>query len=106
MQKAVSNRQKKEMYSYGMRPDGTPKGRGWLGEIPHSSGSVMTEYSIGVDMDGKETLIPTIVPTLTKDEIGILQNMQKGQKLPQSIIDKAVQHARERMKTGKSPFKD
>ena len=107
MQRAVANPARKSIPNYGLRPDGTPKGKGWLGEIPHTSGKVMTEYSIGVDFDGKETLIPTLVPTLDKNEIKQLQNINlKGGKLPKNIMDKAVQHAIEQMKQGKSPFKD
>lgn len=90
MQKTISNQVKKEKYPYGMRLDGTPKGKGWLGEIPHVSGGIMTEFSVGVDFDGKETLIPTIVPTLAPDEIKVLQSLPKGQPILKNIVDKAV----------------
>jgi len=49
---------------YGMRPDKTAKGSGYFGEIKRPDGNVMTEISIGVGLNGKETLIPLIVPTL------------------------------------------
>jgi hypothetical protein len=94
---------------YGMRPDDTPKGMGYFGEIKRPDGNVMTELSIGVNLDGKETLVPLIVPTLNKSELNYLT---KGDpeaddfmdKLPKSIIDKAVEHAVMRMKENKSPF--
>jgi hypothetical protein len=90
-----------------IRTDGTTKSAyGFLGPITNATGQTMTELSIGVEIDGKETLIPSIVPTLTSEEIQILRTMKggEGNKLPQSIIEKAVQHARERMQAGKNPF--
>jgi hypothetical protein len=96
---------------YGNRPDETPKGKGWLGEIKRPDGDVMTEISIGVGINGKETLIPLIVPTLTKKEIDFLKNADPSSKeffskLPKSIMDKAYEHATKRMNENKSPFID
>ena len=98
-------------YGYGKRPDGTDKGRGWMGEIKRPDGRTMTEVSIGVGIDGKETLIPLIVPTLTKKEINYLKNADIESKtffsnLPKSIVDKAYDHAIKRMDENKSPFAD
>jgi hypothetical protein len=106
MQRSIANLPKKETAPYGYRLDGTPKGAGWLGPITHSNGATLTELAMGVSIDGKEILIPSIVPTLTKDEIKVLQNLPKGQRTPDSIAQKAIQHAIERIKQGKSPFKD
>lgn len=89
---------------YGMRPDGTPKGKGFMGELARPDGGVMTEYSIGVEIDGKERDIPTIVPTLTKKELDLLLNMNDDDKIPKSIIDKAVEHAQKRIAEGKDVF--
>jgi len=88
---------------YGQRLDGTPKGTGFLGAIPMDDGSDMTEMSIGVDMDGQETQIPSIVPTLDADEI---RHLAGGGQVTTSIVDKAFAHAQSRMKSGKSPFAD
>jgi len=63
----------------------------------------MTELSVGVNLDGKEREIPTIVPTLTDKEIEYLTN---GGEPTKEIIDKAVDHARQRIKSNKSPFAD
>jgi len=104
----VGKGKKKPKSPYGLREDGSPKGKGYLGLIPTGNGDeVMSEKSISVGLDGKEVLIPLIVPTLDKKEVDILKN-HKGpvNKLPQKIIDKAVRHAQERMKSGKSPFYD
>jgi len=93
---------------YGKRPDGTSKGKGFFGEIKMPNGSVATEISIGVNFDGKETLIPLIVPGLTKGELSYLTNPtnfeNKYKDMPKGIIDKATKHAIERINSGKSPF--
>jgi hypothetical protein len=94
---------------YGKRPDGTPKGKGYFGEIKRPDGNLMTEISIGVGLNGKETLIPLIVPTLNKSELNYLMRNDPESKtfmdkMPKSIMDKAVDHAVIRMKENKSPF--
>lgn len=90
--------------SYGSRPDGTPKGKGYLGELTRPDGGVMTEYSVGIEIDGQERDIPTIVPTLTKKELELLLNLNDGDKIPKSILDKAVEHAQKRIADGKDVF--
>jgi hypothetical protein len=88
---------------YGPREDGTSKGNGWLGPILRKDGSVMTEVS--EESDGM--FYPLIVPTLTQEEIDQLKNLDlKNGKIPDSIRAKAIKHARERIKAGKSPFAD
>lgn len=94
---------------YGMRPDKTAKGAGYFGEIKRPDGKVMTEITVGVGIDGKETNIPLIVPTLDKAELNyLMRNNPKSkmfmEKMPPSIMDKAVEHAVMRMKEGKSPY--
>lgn len=93
---------------YGKRPDGTWKGTGWLGELKLPGGGVAGEYSVGVDIDGKETLIPTLTPNLSKDEIHLMVNdiIPGGKKVPDAILSKAVAHARARLAEGQSPFKN
>lgn len=92
---------KSKDYGYGTRPDGTFKGPGFLGELKSASGDVMTEYSIGVNIDGAEMEIPTIVPTLTKKQINSI--LETGE-VSDDIVQKAVEHARKRIKQGKNPF--
>jgi len=89
--------------NYGMRIDNTPKGPGFMGELARPGGGFSTELSMGVNIGGKEILIPAIVPTLTEDELDYLL---KGGKPTKEIIDKAVNHAVGRMNKGLSPFKD
>lgn len=89
---------------YGNRYNSTEKkGSGYLGPIKRNDGSVMTELSVGVNIGGKEIEIPSIVPTLTSSEVEYLKTHDKPTK---SIIDKAVEHAKKRIKDGKSPFYD
>ena len=90
-----------EQEAYGNRPDGTPKGPGFLGELKTSDGQVMTEFSFSVDLDGKEVLMPAVVPTLSKTE---LKHLQETQEITPAIERKAIDHAIKRIKEGKSPF--
>lgn len=93
---------KQRVASYGKRQDGTPKGAGYFGEIPHPGkpGQFSTELSIGVNMDGKDAQIPLLVPTLTKQEIDAVIAGKENN----GIVQKAVDHAKKRMQQGKSPF--
>jgi hypothetical protein len=86
-----------------LRADGTVKGAGFLGTQKMTDGSDrdMTEFSIGVDFGNGETQIPTLVPTLTQDELDYLL---AGNEPTQAIIDKAIEHAETRIAGGKSPF--
>jgi hypothetical protein len=86
---------------YGYRLDGTKKGQGFFGPLQRPDGKVSTELSIGVDFDGKETLIPALVPTLTKAEVDSL--LSNGP-ITEQITQKAIAHAKQRMAQGKSPF--
>lgn len=90
--------------AWGMRVDGTRKGNGFLGVLKRPDGGVSTEISIGVQFDGKEVEIPSMVPTLTKDEVNTLLALKDGQPMPDAIVDKAVAHAKKRLAAGKSPF--
>lgn len=77
------------------------KGPGFLGTLQRPDGMVSTELSIGVNFGGKEIEIPSLVPTLSKQEIDHLLN---GKEPTKSIITKAIDHARKRINEGKSPF--
>ena len=88
-------------YGYGQRKDGTNKGPGFLGELLRPDGDVSTELSIGVNIRGKETEIPALVPSLNKEEI---DHLLSGGEPTKAIIQKAVDHAKTRITDGKSPF--
>jgi hypothetical protein len=91
---------------YGLRADKTKKGLGYFGEIKLPNGQVATEYSVGVNLDGKDVEIPTLVPTLTKKELDMMVKdiIPNGKDVPESIMQKAAEHARIRMKKGKPVF--
>jgi len=87
---------------YGARPDGTPKGPGYFGELSTKSrpDTFSGERTIGVNFDGKDYDVPLIVPTLTHKE---LQAVLHGQDTD-GIVRKAVEHAKKRLAEGKSPY--
>ena len=92
-------------YGYGNRPDNTKKGLGYFGELERPDGTgVMTEYSIGVPIHGKEMDIPTLVPTLTPEEVQHILNIKEGERIPRSIVNKAIDHAHKRIKEDKPVF--
>lgn len=104
---------KGETPNYGQRLDKTKKGRGWLGEQRmegKNSNSIATELSMGIGMGGKESLIPSMVPGLTKAQVNRLLS---GKFSPSSnnpddtaIKRRAVAHAKKQIRAGKSAFKD
>ena len=93
------------MQDYGTRPDGSRKGKGWLGPLKSPNGHDVTEYTIGVPIGGKEMDIPSVVPTLTKQEIAqVLSAADNGEGVPDAIRRKAIAHAEMMVKSGKSVF--
>ncbi len=96
---------------FGNRPDGSAKGDGFLGVLQLPGGGVATEFSVGVQLESKggaETDIPTLVPTLTKQEIDLMINdiIPNQKEVPPKILQKAVDHANKRVREGKSVFAD
>ena len=77
------------------------KGRGFLGAIPTSEGMPMTELSSSFELDGQVIQHPLIVPTLTAQELQLLQ--MGGEPTPE-IYTKAQQFALDRIRQGMSPF--
>ena len=95
--------------NYGYGPGGRKKGKGFFGELKLPGGGVTTEYSVGVRLEskgGKETNIPSLVPTLTPEERALMINdIIPGQKhVPKDILQKAVDHANMRVKAGRDVF--
>lgn len=90
-----------------LRPSGSRKDVGFLGELKLSGGGVATEFSIGTtDVTGKEINIPTLVSTLTEKEIATMVTdiIPNKKPVPEKIVKKAVAHAKKRIKQGKSVF--
>jgi hypothetical protein len=93
---------KDRVETYGKREDGSPKGAGYFGEIqsPVRPGEFSTELTIGVNLGGKDVNIPLLTPNLSRTEI---ESVMRGRE-NKAIIGKAVEHAKSRMKQGKSPY--
>ena len=91
------------------RVDGTRKSnKGFLGQIKNNvTNKPMTEVSIQFDDVLEGSPIPLLVPTLSEEELNTLQNMKiqgNAHKIPQSIKNKAINHAIIRSKHGLNPF--
>lgn len=99
---------KERMATYGNRPDGSPKGAGYYGEVqnPYRPGWHSTELTVGVTLGGKPMDIPVMVPGLTQQELRAVLQSKTAKDIPESIILKAVAHAKQRMQQGKSPYAD
>ena len=94
---------------YGKRQDGSAKGDGWLGPIDLGGGNVATEYTMQSDKvrggEGEQIDFPTLVPTLTPDEVNIMKDVILNKKpIPEPIIQKAIKHANKQINAGKSVF--
>lgn len=92
--------------TFGFRQDGTPKSTGYLGRLKNKRGDVVTEFSIDEDVDGKRVHMPSIVPTLDAKELQTVLKATEDEtvQIPNSVFIKAVDHAKKRIKEGKSPF--
>jgi len=88
---------------YGLREDGTPKGRGFFGLLPSQAekGKVVSELSADAEVNGRRLFFPLLVPTLTREQIDLLVS---GKEPTAEIYEKAIQHAQARIRSGKSPF--
>lgn len=91
--------------SWDLRADGSRKGDGYFGVLKRPDGGVSSEISIGVNMDGQETEIPALVPTLNPAEVRFLMSMDVSKdRVPDSIVQKAVDFARQRRRGGQPTF--
>ena len=87
------------------REDGSLKGGGFLGSLKTPDVRTATEYSVGVNINGKDIDVPSLVPTLTRAEVQqTLAAAANGKFPPQSVIDKAAEFAKQRMMSGLSVF--
>jgi hypothetical protein len=89
---------------FGDREDGTQKGMGFYGKvnIPGMGPTFATELSVTIGFDGKEVLIPTLIPGLTEQEFNTILSL--GKEIPPGLMDKIADHAVGRIKNGRSPF--
>jgi hypothetical protein len=106
-QRAMELAEELKPEGYGLRNDGkTVKGTGWLGKLTVKGGGIATEYTVGVNIDGEEIDIPTLVPTLTKAQVKLLTDdiIPNQKPIPDDIMQKAVDHAKKQVAEGKSVF--
>lgn len=88
-------------YSESVKDQFEPKRLGYFGGIPSKEGKTMTELSSAFELDGKLIRHPLVVPTLTAEEISLLQS---GAEPTQNIYDKAQAFAMSRIQKGQDPF--
>lgn len=93
------------------RQDGSKKWKGFFGPLKRidNPDDISTEISVGVNLNGVETDIPSLVPTLNGDELEYLlsgSNLFNRSPIAEGIIQKAVDHAKRRLATGRSVFAD
>lgn len=87
---------------YGIRHSGEgAKGLGFFGAVPTPHGGYSTEISAEDYINGRMTEFPLMVPTLTAGE---LSQLIAGGNPAQSIYDKALRYAQQRIQQGLSPF--
>jgi len=101
----------KSMPDYGKRPDRSNKGKGYMGEIKRADGSVMTEVTTRMNVDGKDMDFPLITKYSTKEDIEYMKKADVKSKdfldkAPAGMVDRAIKHAMERKKSGLSVYAD
>ncbi len=110
---AAYEKNEQKVPEYGESPDGRTKGPGWFGPIKMPNGADLTEWSVTTEVNGVEVSVPTVVPTLEKDELDLLVNAaqigvenlnEEEKKSLNAITDKAIAWAHARWKEGKSPY--
>lgn len=89
------------MAEYGKRANGTPKGRGYFGEIKMKDGSVMTELGVNETVDGEDVHYPLIHPGISREDLDYLA---AGKKPTGAMYDAALGHAMKRRAAGRDPF--
>lgn len=99
-------------YSNMLRPDGTKKGKGFLGELQRPDGGISTELSIGVDgiEPNKEIQIPTLVPGISEEQKQYLlatpvdKLKETNPAMWKDIVNTAIKFALKRKATNKPYF--
>ena len=89
---------------YGDGPNGTKKGKGWYGELHDSEGNIVTEMTVGINIDGEEVDVPAVNPILSEKQLTTLLGIKSDQPLPEDIIDTAVEYAIFRKQQGRGMY--
>lgn len=86
---------------YGLRLDGTPKSKGWLGEIRMPDGiTTMTEMSVGAP-NTNETFRPSIVPGMHP---ALINYMRETGEVPEDALYASQRFAEQQLEKKQSPF--
>jgi hypothetical protein len=88
-------------YGYGNRANGTPKGRGYFGELKTSDGRVMTELGSNATIDGEDLHYPLIHPGMSRAD---MDHLTSGGNPTSEMHNSAIRHALQRKDAGKDPF--
>jgi hypothetical protein len=78
----------------------TPKGDGYMGAIPVPQDNAIATEQSASDEKGQ---YPLLVPTLSREEV---DQVNSGQEVPQSVVEKATAYRNMRESQGQSPFAD
>ena len=94
---------------WGKRIDGSDKGLGYLGVLKAPTISnpkdVATEYTTGVQINGKEVDIPVLVPGLSREQVQeVLKAVSEEKEVSPAILAIATKHAEKRIANGLSVF--
>ena len=81
---------------YDTRADGSPVGRGFIGAIKDTMANMITEYNVMVEIEGEQVEIPTLVPTLSKEQLEALMELEGGE-VPEEIVMVALEWAAQRL---------
>mgnify|MGYP007071606446 CR=1 FL=1 len=107
----AAQEQLKTMPDYGNRPNGTKKGKGFLGEVKRPDGTVMTEVTTKMNVDGKDLEFPLITKNSTKEDLEYLKKADLKstdfiKNAPAGMVDRAITHAMNRKKAGLPVYAD
>lgn len=92
---------------YGLRRNSDqPKAEGFYGMQPvPRTNNMASEYSVGVNMNGKQREIPTFVPGLSGSQMkGLLDAVAQNVMPSKDVMDLAIAHARSRDALGQPTF--
>ncbi len=104
-----SQQQQQQMQDGGMvRHDGTQKGQGFYGPIKSNNGTDISELAVGMEWDGQEHEVPTMVPGLTPEQMRYMTDNsdlpEKGSDMYNQIVDNAGRYSELRQKQGQPLF--
>lgn len=88
------------MSDYGERPDGSAKGKGYFGELVNKAGDVVTELTVGVNIDGQEVDIPLVHPFMSGEDINKILELGADEPIPKALVQGAVDFAIYRKQQG------